>query len=155
MSDDLPVFTIADLEGLTGLDVDRFTNDDAVELGVLGVAVIRERDANLCVQIVIGDDVVFRANLKNTGPANDPWLAGKAAVARHFSEPSLLVKRRQEAAGTTLEQQGFDFETYRAHGGSFPIRVGGVVVGTITMSGEPDVVDHAAAAETIRRYVAR
>jgi uncharacterized protein (UPF0303 family) len=155
MTDDLPVFTIDDLERLTGLDVDQFDNDAAVDLGLLGVAVIRERGANLCVQVVVGEDVAFRANLGTTGPGNDPWLAGKAAVARHFSEPSLLVRRRQEAAGTTLEQQGLDFETYRAHGGSMPIRVGGEVVGTITMSGEPDVVDHAAVAETVRRALAR
>ncbi|MES2171267.1 MAG: heme-binding protein [Actinomycetota bacterium] len=155
MTVDLPVFEITDLEGLTGLDVDHFDNEAAVILGILGVEVIRERNANLCVQVVVGEDVAFRANLGTTGSKNDEWLAGKAAVARHFSEPSLLVKRRQEAAGTTLEQQGLDFETYRAHGGSFPIRVGGDVVGTITMSGEPDVVDHAAVAETVRRYLGR
>ncbi len=155
MTDDLPVFSIDDLERLTGLDVDHFDNDTAVDLGLLGVAVIRERSANLCVQVVVGEEVAFRANLGTTGPGNDPWLAGKAAVARHFSEPSLLVRRRQEAAGTTLEQQGLDFETYRAHGGSMPIRVGGEVVGTITMSGEPDVVDHATVAETVRRFLAR
>ena len=41
----------------------------------------------------------------------------------------------------------------RAHGGSIPLRVNGEVVGTITTSGEPDVVDHATAAEAIRRYL--
>ncbi len=155
MTDELPTFTIADLEQLTGLDVASFDNDDAVDLGLIAVAVIREGDRNLAVQIMVGDEPAFRANLKNTGSGNDPWLAGKAAVARHFAEPSLLVKLRQEEAGTTLEQQGLDFETYRAHGGSVPIRIDGVVVGTITMSGEPDVVDHAAAIETVRRYLAR
>ena len=155
MTDELPTFTIADLEQLTGLNVASFDNDDAVDLGLIAVTVIREGDRNLAVQVVVGDETAFRANLKNTGSGNDPWLAGKAAVARHFAEPSLLVKLRQQEAGTTLEQQGFDFETYRAHGGAVPVRVDGVVVGTITMSGEPDVVDHAAAIETVRRYLAR
>jgi uncharacterized protein (UPF0303 family) len=155
MTDELPTFSIADLETLTGLDVASFDNDDAVDLGLIAVAVIREGDRNLAVQIMLGDETAFRANLKNTGSGNDPWLAGKAAVARHFAEPSLLVKLRQQEAGTTLEQQGLDFETYRAHGGSVPIRIDGIVVGTITMSGEPDVVDHAAAIETVRRYLAR
>jgi uncharacterized protein (UPF0303 family) len=155
MTDDLPTFTIADLEQLTGLDVASFDNDDAVDLGLIAVAVIREGDRNLAVQVMVGDETAFRANLRNTGSGNDPWLAGKAAVARHFAEPSLLVKLRQQEAGTTLEQQGLDFETYRAHGGSVPVRVDGVVVGTITMSGEPDVIDHAAAMETVRRFLAR
>ena len=149
----LPEFSIEDLELLTGIDVDSFGNDDAVDLGLIGVQVIRERKFNLCVKVTVGDETAFRANLGTTGSGNDPWLAGKAAVVTHFSEPSLLVRRRQEAAGTTLEEQGFDFETYRAHGGSFPIRVDGAVVGTITMSGEPDVIDHEACAETARRYL--
>jgi uncharacterized protein (UPF0303 family) len=151
---ELPVFSISDLTALTGLDVDTFDADDAVELGIIGVGVIRERHANLCVQVVVGNDVAFRANLGTTGPKNDEWLAGKAAVARHFNEPSLLVKLRNQEAGTTLEDQGLDFETYRPHGGSMPIRLAGTVVGTITMSGEPDVVDHSAVSETVRRYLA-
>jgi hypothetical protein len=36
-----------------------------------------------------------------------------------------------------------------------PIRVNGEFVGTITTSGEPDVVDHAVAAEAVRRFLAR
>lgn len=155
MTAGLPTFTLEELEQLTGLDTASFDTDDAVDLGLLAVAVIRESDFNLAVQIVIGEVVAFRANLKNTGAGNDQWLAGKAAVARHFNEPSLLVKRRQEDAGTTLEDQGLDFETYRALGGSMPIRVAGAVIGTITMSGEPDVVDHGAVVETINRYLSR
>jgi uncharacterized protein (UPF0303 family) len=155
MSDQLPVFTIAELEELTGLDANEFDSEAAVDLGLIGVEVIRERHANLCVQVVVGDEVAFRANLGTTSSANDEWLAGKAAVARRFSEPSLLVKLRNEAAGTTLVEQGLDETVYRAHGGSIPIRVAGEVVGTITMSGEPDVVDHSAVAETVRRYLTK
>ncbi len=153
MTDQLPVFTIADLEELTGLDVEKFDNDDAVDLGLLAVSVIRERDLSLCVQIVIGDVTAFRANLKSTGVGNDPWLAGKTAVVRHFGEPSLLVKLRLQEAGTTVADHGLDPDVYRAFGGSIPIRIDGAIIGTITMSGEPDVVDHATVAETVRRYV--
>lgn len=45
-----------------------------------------------------------------------------------------------------------DHDALRAHGGSVPIFVNGQVAGSITMSGEPDVVDHALVAEAIRRY---
>jgi uncharacterized protein (UPF0303 family) len=153
---DLPVFTVAALEAdLTALVLPSLDNDIAVDLGLVAVEVIRERELNLAVQVVVGDEVAFRANLKGTGAANDEWLAGKATVAVAFREPSLLVKLRNEDAGTTLAEQGYDFETYRAHGGSIPIIVGDEVVGTITMSGEPDVIDHEACAETVRRFLAR
>jgi uncharacterized protein (UPF0303 family) len=149
---ELPVFTVADLEAVPPFDHESFGNEDAVDLGIVAVGVIRHHGANLAVRIVLGGDAVFVAKLGTTGPGNDEWLAGKAAVAERFGEPSLLVRRRHEEAGTPFaERTDIDHDAYRAHGGSVPIFVNGTVVGSITMSGEPDVVDHALVAETIRR----
>ena len=153
---ELPVFTVSDLEAQPVIDLPAFDNDDAVELGMIAVNLIRERDLNLCVRVVLGDDIVFQAKLKNTGAGNDPWLAGKAAVVTRFGEPSLLVKRRHEEAGTPFtDRSDVDHDMVKAHGGSMPIKVDGDVVGTITTSGEPDVVDHATTAEAVRRFLER
>jgi uncharacterized protein (UPF0303 family) len=150
---ELPVFTVDDLQSVPRFEPDDFGNDEAVALGLVAVTVIRKHGANLAVRITLRGDVVFLAKLGTTGPGNDPWLAGKAAVAERFAEPSLLVRRRHEAAGTPFEDRAdVDHEALRAHGGAVPIFVRGEVVGSITMSGEPDVVDHALVAETIRRY---
>lgn len=152
---DLPVYTAADVAAEPVIDVPSFDNDDAVRLGLLAVEVIRERDLNLAVRVVLRSDVVFQAKLKTTGPGNDPWLAGKAAVAEKFGEPSLLVKLRDQEAGTPFEQRAdVDHDSLKAHGGSIPIRVNGDVVGTITTSGEPDVIDHQTAAEAVARFLA-
>ncbi|QNO37953.1 heme-binding protein [Protaetiibacter sp. SSC-01] len=151
---ELPEYTVADLEREDAVDVESFDNDDAVDLGLAALEVIDERGLNLAVRIVLRGDVVFQAKLGTTGPGNDPWLAGKAAVAERFGEPSLLVKLRHAEAGTPFEERtDVDHELLRAHGGSIPIRVAGEVVGTITTSGEPDVVDHATTAEAVRRYL--
>ncbi|GAA3212448.1 heme-degrading domain-containing protein [Microbacterium terregens] len=150
---ELPVFTVEDLEVVPPFDRPVFDNDDAVTLGLLAVEMIRKQGANLAVRIVLRGDEVFLAKLGTTGPANDVWLAGKAAVAERFGEPSLLVRRRHEAAGTPFQDRtDIDHAVFRAHGGAVPIFVSGEVVGTITMSGEPDVIDHAIAAETLRRF---
>ena len=148
MTHAVPEFTIEQLEAQRTIDAESFTTDDAVTLGLIAVDVIREWDLSLCVQILLGDDIVFQAKLRDTGPGNDPWLAGKAAVVRQFGEASLLVKYRQQAAGTLA-----DTDTLRFHGGSIPIRVRGEIVGTITMSGEPDVVDHEASHEAVQRFL--
>jgi uncharacterized protein (UPF0303 family) len=66
-----------------------------------------------------------------------------------------LVRRRLEASGQTVADVGLDPDAYRAHGGSIPLRAGGEIVGTITASGEPDVVDHDVAAEALRRFLER
>jgi uncharacterized protein (UPF0303 family) len=152
---DLPVFTAADVEAQPRIDLPSFDNDDAVQLGLLAVEVIREQDLNLAVRVVLRGDVVFQAKLKATGVGNDPWLAGKAAVVEQFGEPSLLVKLRHLDAGTPFEERtDVDHDLLKAHGGSMPIRVDGELVGTITTSGEPDVVDHATTAEAVRRFLA-
>ena len=152
---ELPTFTVADLEAEPRLDLPAFTQDDAVDLGLLAVAVARERGANLAVRVELGGETVFLAMTGSTGAGNVPWLEGKARVVHRFGEPSLLVRRRHEAAGTPFEQRtDVDHDLLRAHGGSVPLRVDGEVVGTLTTSGEPDVVDHAVAAQAVRRYLA-
>ncbi len=151
---DLPVYTALDLQLEPVFDVDSFTNDHAVDLGLAALEVIDERGLNLAVRIVLRGDIVFQAKLGMTGPENDEWLAGKAAVAERFGEPSLLVRRRHEEAGTPFASlPDEDHDRFRAHGGSIPLRVRGEIVGTITASGEPDVLDHATAMEAVRRFL--
>jgi uncharacterized protein (UPF0303 family) len=156
MTDDLPTYTVDDLEREPVLDLTEFTNDDGVDLGLAAVEVIDERGLNLAVRVVLHGDIVFQAKLGTTGPGNDPWLAGKHAVVERFGEPSLLVKLRHVEGGTPFEQlPDIDHDTFKAHGGSIPIKVNGETVGSITTSGEPDVVDHATSAEAVRRYLSR
>ncbi|WP_291046438.1 heme-binding protein [Herbiconiux sp.] len=148
-------FTVASLEAAEPFDVSSFTNADAFELGVIASMLIRERGLDLAVEIVLGDDTVFRSKFGATDTGNDPWLAGKAAVVRHFSQPSLLVRRRFEEAGTpfeTLTDPALDHATMKAHGGSIPLFVQGALAGTITTSGEPDTVDHETSADALAAY---
>jgi uncharacterized protein (UPF0303 family) len=150
----LPEYSVADLEREPVFDLPVFTNDDAVDLGLAALEVIDERELNLAVRVVLRDDVVFQAKLGTSGPSNDAWLAGKHAVAMRFGEPSLLVRLRHEQAGTRFEDRtDVDHALLRAHGGSIPLFVGGELVGSITTSGEPDVVDHSTATEAVRRYL--
>ena len=154
MARPIPTYTAADLEYLTEVQFDAFTNDDAVDLGLTAVEVISEWELNLAVDIVLAGDLVFRAKLGSTGPDNDPWLRMKAATAVRFGEPSLLVRRRHEEAGTPFEDRDdVDHDAFKAHGGSIPLKVDGEVVGTITVSGEPDAIDHEVAAEALRRFL--
>ncbi|MBH0024231.1 heme-binding protein [Salinibacterium sp. SWN248] len=154
MSRPLPHYSVPDVEYLNEIEFDTITNDDAVALGLIAVQVIQEWDLNLAVEIVLHGDVVFKAKLKSTNADNDPWLAGKAAVVNHFGEASLVVKLRHLAAGTPFDERtDVDHDRYKAHGGSIPLWVDGAIIGTMTMSGEPDAIDHEAAAEALARFV--
>jgi uncharacterized protein (UPF0303 family) len=148
----IPTYTLGNVEAEGRIELDHFTSEDAFDLGSIAGNLIREWGVSLAVDIVIGDYLVYRARLGSTGPGNDPWLSGKAAVARHFGEPSLLVKLRQNATGVPFEELDLDHDVMKAHGGSLPIYVNGELAATITTSGEPDVVDHEVATEAVRRY---
>jgi uncharacterized protein (UPF0303 family) len=146
---------IQEVEAQERLEFPAMHNDDAVRLGEMGVHVIRETGRNLAVEVQLRGDVVFRAKLGTTGIQNDPWLAKKADTARFFGTSSLLAKLRAKAEGKTLaDYPGADPEHLTLNGGAFPIRVDGEVVGTITMSGEPDVVDHETAVLAVERFLA-
>jgi len=147
----LPEYTIEALEAEPALRVDAFTNEDAFELGTIAANVIRERALNLAVDIRIGDELVYRARFGSTGPGNDPWLTGKAAAVLRHRVPSLLVRLQTEARGEQPDTSGDD-DGIRVAGGSIPIFRGDDVIGTLTLSGEPDVVDHQTAAEAVARY---
>lgn len=152
---DLPDYSIDELEAQERIEFPSMTNEDAVALGEVAVAVIREIGLSLCVEIVVGGDTLFLAKLGSTGAGNNEWLRRKAASARHFGQSSLLLRKQLERDNQMLDELSDDHEALAAHGGSVPIRVAGEIVGTITMSGEPDWVDHAAVIETIQRYLAR
>jgi len=148
----VPTYSLKKVEAEGRIELEHFTSEDAFELGTITGDVIREWGVSLAVDIVIGSYLVYRARLGSTGPGNDSWLAGKAAVARHFGESSLLVKLRQKATGVPFEDLELDHDVMKAHGGSLPIYVVGALVGTITTSGERDVVDHEVATEAVRRF---
>jgi uncharacterized protein (UPF0303 family) len=142
----LPAYTVARLQAESPFALDSFCRDDAITLGLLAVADIREYGWNLAVRVVYEQSEVFIARLGSTGPDNDIWLAGKAAVAERFRESSLLVRRRHDENGEPFDTRNdIDHDAYKAYGGSIPILVGGTVVGTLTTSGEEDVIDHQAA----------
>ena len=145
---------ISELEALEKtLEFASFDQSDAWRLGNAAVEIIIERELVLAVQIVLGSHVVFKAAVNGVDADTDDWLIGKAAAARHFQSSTLRVRLRNDADPTTTA--GIDTDVIRTHGGSVPIWVSGRgIVGTITVSGEPDTVDHEVAVAAIQRALA-
>ncbi len=146
-----PTYTIEQLENEPVANVPSFTRDDAVRLGEIAVGVIREWDRDLAVDIHIGDELAYRAQLGSTGERNANVIQGKILVAKKFGHSSLLGRLKRNADPSIAEDLD---ESYKFWGGVIPIFVDGELVGSIGTSGEPDVVDHEAAAEAVKRYLA-
>jgi uncharacterized protein (UPF0303 family) len=152
MSRPEPVYTVESLEAEPAADFPSLTRDDAVRLGEIGIAVIREWERDLTVEVRVGAELAFRAQLGSTGEPNTAAIAGKVATVTALGVSSLLARRRNEADPSYGADLGDDAKLW---GGCIPIFVGGVLAGTVATSGEPDVVDHEATAETVRRYLAQ
>jgi uncharacterized protein (UPF0303 family) len=134
------------------IEFELFDQATAWSVGSAAVDIITERGLSMAVQIVLRGHVVFKAAIGGVAQDTDEWLAGKALTARHFDSASLLIRFRKDADPSFLE--GLDPDVYRTHGGAVPIRTAGEgTVGTITCSGEPDLVDHAVAIEALQRVI--
>ncbi|MFE6890317.1 heme-degrading domain-containing protein [Streptomyces sp. NPDC057694] len=137
------------------LVLDGFSYDDAWRLGNLLVELARERRAPVAIDISRGGQQLFHAALPGSTPDNDAWIARKRRVVERYQVSSLLVGTRFRAKGTTFEDSSrLDPDTYAAHGGAFPIAVRGTgVVGTVVVSGLPQLEDHALVVEALGRFI--
>ena len=121
-----------------------FDHDDAWAVGSALRQYAAERNLPVSIAIMLGEQRAFHAGLPGSTADNDDWLARKFRVVRHFGHSSLAV-------GTDFRARGLDFETdsglevalHAAHGGAFPLIVGGAIVGVVGLSGLAQREDHA------------
>lgn len=129
-----------------------FDEDIAWSLGSALVATARDRELPVVVGIQCGRHRLFHAALRFSTPDNDAWLVRKSRVVERFHRSSLHVGQLCRDAGRTIEEMFLVPERkYAAHGGAFPITVHDVgVVGSVAVSGLPQLEDHRLVVEVLR-----
>ncbi len=134
-----------------------FNEDTAYAVGTTLVEAARREAAPVVIDIRTPDRTLFHVALPGSAPDNDHWARRKSSTVFRIHHASLLVGERLKAKGDTVGTHlGLDPLDHSAHGGSFPIRVAGVgVVAAVTVSGLPQVEDHAMVVEALRAYFAR
>ncbi|WHM38577.1 heme-degrading domain-containing protein [Streptomyces sp. BPTC-684] len=151
-------FSVPELEAQEAeLELPRFTHEDAWVLGSLLRELAVARRAPVTIDIHRGTQQLFRCALPGSTPDNDAWIDRKRRVTERYAAASYLVGARFRAKNTTFEASSrLDPDTYAAHGGAFPLRVTGTgVIGTVTVSGLPQVEDHALVVEGLRVFMGR
>ena len=115
-----------------------------------------ERALPILIQIRFGSRLVFVASLPGSTASNDGWAERKSRVAARFEHSSLLVRLTNERDDTSIHvHHSLPEEQYAAHGGAFPLRVDGTgVVGTVVVSGLPQLDDHAFVVEMLEAHLA-
>ncbi len=134
---------------------ERFTNQDALALGLAIVDRAGKKGANVTIDVERSGQKLFHHAMEGTSPDNDQWIRRKNNVVMRTFQSSFHVGLILKRDDLPLEKRYFlDPMEYSAHGGSFPVRVQGVgVVGTIAVSGLPQAEDHRLVVETIRDYL--
>ena len=124
-------------------------------LGRLMSEAAAERGLPIVIQIRFGQRLAYAAALPGSTASNDEWATRKARVAQHFERSSLLVRLLHERDGQDVNiQHALSPELFRAYGGAFPLRARGVgVIGTVVVSGLPQVDDHAFVVEQLAAYL--
>jgi uncharacterized protein (UPF0303 family) len=139
------------------LQLPGFDEDDAWALGNALVDAARAAGAPVAIDIRRHGHQLFHAALRGSSPDNDRWIERKARVVDRFGHSSLYMRMLCEQDGTTLEEKFLvDGREFAAHGGAFPLLVRGVgPVGTVVVSGLPQVEDHRMVVAALREHLAR
>jgi uncharacterized protein (UPF0303 family) len=135
---------------------DSFGYADAWAVGSRVVELATRRGLSITTSLVFGDQQVFHSALEGTSADNGDWLAKKFRVVRRFSHASLTVGTQFRARGLDFAvDSGLDPRLFAAHGGAFPIRVHGSIVGIVGVSGLTQFEDHDLVVEVLSEHAAR
>jgi uncharacterized protein (UPF0303 family) len=136
------------------LQFKHMTEADAWELGSLMRERALSRQLPLVMEIRTGTRPLFYVALPGTTPENPDWVRRKVNTVYRFEACSYRVGLELKQRGMALDQnRGVDPLQYAAAGGGFPIRIGDLVVGAVTVSGIPQRDDHNFVAECLATFL--
>jgi len=137
------------------LQFDHFSNADALDLGLLLVAYAKENKHAVAIDITKNGHQVFKYAFDGANINNDNWIARKINAVNTEQKSSLHLGLILKREGHTLESEWrLDPNDYAFHGGCFPITIKGTgVIGTVTVSGLPQEVDHQMVVDVLTKYL--
>jgi uncharacterized protein (UPF0303 family) len=132
-----------------------FTPDTAWQLGTRLRNALLTKPLGATVEIELGGQLLFACTTVGAKPDQADWIRRKRNTVRRFARSSYAVGRQLALDQQTLEaRHGVALVDYAAHGGGFPIFLGGAeCVGTIIVSGLPQREDHNLVVTVIAEYL--
>jgi uncharacterized protein (UPF0303 family) len=137
---------------------DSFDHETAWLLGTQMRSAALKAEMPVAIAIRLHGQRFFHAALPGSSANNDLWLARKCAVVDLFGHSSYYI------GCLTISEGHEDFSVahrldpsvYAAHGGAFPILLRGTgCVGTLAVSGLPQVEDHKFVVAQLEQFLAR
>lgn len=139
------------------LRFERFEEGEAWRLGSRLCEIARSRELPVVIDIRRFGQPLFYCALAGSVPDNAEWVRRKGNVVARFHRSSYGVGLELQQAQNSLEARfGLPTVDYAAHGGAFPLVVSGAgVIGSVTVSGLPQRMDHALVVEALAQELGR
>ena len=139
----------AERELLTFQSLDRTT---ARRIGQAVAALSEREELPVTIAVHVGEQRVFHAAFEGTTAENDGWIARKRNTVLRCEVPSFEVALTTRLAGR--DPAWLDPREFAVASGAVPLWVGGLVVGTVALSGliDAEESDHNALMRGIAAY---
>jgi uncharacterized protein (UPF0303 family) len=134
-----------------------FDYGTAWSLGTAMRGAALEAELPIAISIRRNGQRMFHSALPGSSANNDAWLERKCAVVDLFGHSSYYVGCQSRADGDDdfNVAHRLDPAHFAAHGGAFPILIAGTgCVGTVAVSGLPQVDDHRFVVEQLEKFLA-
>jgi len=135
---------------------DHFDEEIAWDLGVALRQAGLAAGLPIAISIRRNGQELFHAALPGASADNDGWLTRKSAVVDRYGRSSLRVGEEFRVRGESFDEDSrLDVTLFAAHGGAFPVLVSGTgCIGTVAVSGLPQLEDHRLVVETLEALLA-
>ena len=132
-------------------------NSDCIEIGQIATQLATSKSLPVAIQVRLGDQIIYHAALPGSTTENDWWINRKARVVR-LKQHSTMYER------VLAQEQGIDWhkennlldETHAIHGGGLALKTKDQgFLGTLLISGLPQIEDHLFGVSVLTEFLAR
>ena len=129
----------------------------ALSIGDIAKSIGFSRNLPIAIEVRIGDWTVYHASLPGSSPENDSWIARKARVVNLMNHSTLYERvRAEELSIDWFAENNLSEKEYAIHGGGLPLILKEQgFVGSLIISGLPQIDDHLFGIEVLTEYLAR
>ena len=130
---------------------------EALEIGEIAKSLGVARNLPIAIEVRLGDWIVYHISLPGSKPENDWWISRKARVVKLKQHSTMYERVNAEERGVDWHKENHLLdETHAIHGGGLPlITKNEGFVGTLLISGLPQVEDHLLGVEVLTEFLAR
>ncbi|MGQ7844418.1 heme-degrading domain-containing protein [Granulosicoccus sp. 3-233] len=135
---------------------DSFSISQAHEIGLRLLELGRQRTLPIAIDVTRNGQCLFHSALEGATLDNAQWVQRKMRVVQRFSHSSLYMGALCRVKGVSLEEKYLlPLNEFAAHGGAFPVTVRGAgVIGSVTVSGLPQIDDHELVVSVLEQQLA-